>query len=180
MINKGFMRALTLVFAGLLTQTTAFASDLVVAGIASTTADSATKAKLVDLWQPGDSGQRMNIRGRVTGPDGAPLAGIEIAIRQPDGDGDWTEQYRTTLKTDAKGRYQFASVVPQSNHCGAPHVQVTVYQDGWEYFDTNLLFGEEHDLTLSYAEGTPVFLEESTVDGETIVFGRYDIVLSPE
>ena len=94
MMIKGFMRTLTLAFAGLLTQTTVFAADLVVAGVTTTTADSATKAKLVDLWQPGDSGQRMNIRGRVTGADGAPLAGIEIAIRQPDGDGDWTEQYR--------------------------------------------------------------------------------------
>ncbi len=180
MINKGFMRALTLAFAGLLTQTAVFASDLVVAGVDNTTANSAKKAKLVDLWQPGDSGQRMNIRGRVTGPDGEPLSGIEISIRQPDGDGDWIEQYSATLKTDAKGRYQFGSVVPESNYCGAPHVQVMVYQDGWQYFDTNLLFGEEHAMGSHYSEGTPVFLEESTVDGETIMFGRYDIVLSPD
>src|SRR5210317_704000 len=57
------------------------------------------KAKLVDLWKPGDSGERMNIRGRVTSLDGTPLAGIKVEIRQPDGDGLWTEQYRTTLTT---------------------------------------------------------------------------------
>jgi hypothetical protein len=29
------------------------------------------------------------------------------------------------------------------------------------------------------SDGTLVFLEESTVNGETIMFGQYDIVLSP-
>ena len=75
------------------------------------------KSKLIDLWQPGDSGQRMNIRGRVTSIDGTPLPGINIEVRQPDGDGDWIEQYQTTLTTDAQGRYQFGSVVPESNYC---------------------------------------------------------------
>jgi len=136
------------------------------------------KPKLIDLWQPGDSGQRMNIRGRVISVDGTPLSGINIEIRQPDGDGDWIEQYQTTLTSDAKGRYQFGSVVPESNYCGAPFVQVKVYQDGWEYFDTNIVF--EDDTEVYEEEGTPVFLEESTVNGETLMFGRFDIVLSPE
>jgi len=139
------------------------------------------KARLVDLWQPGDTGKRMNIRGRVTSIDGTPLAGIQIDIRQPDGDGMWTEQYRTTLTTDARGRYQFGSVVPASTYCGDPHVEVTVYQNGWKYYDEQLVF---QDVSVSdslyYGDGTPVFLEESEVQGETIKYGRFDIVLSPE
>ncbi|MBT8435550.1 MAG: hypothetical protein KJN95_12830 [Gammaproteobacteria bacterium] len=136
------------------------------------------KPKLIDLWQPGDSGQRMNIRGRVISVDGTPLSGIDIEIRQPDGDGDWIDQYQTTLTTDAKGRYQFGSVVPESNYCGTPFVHVKVYQDGWEYFDTNIVFDD--DTEVYEEDGTPVFLEESTVNGETLMFGRFDIVLSPE
>jgi protocatechuate 3,4-dioxygenase beta subunit len=163
----------------MLSQTAVFASDLVVAGMTPSADDSAKKAKLIDLWQPGDSGQRMNIRGRVTGPDGEPLPGIEIAISQPDGDGDWIEQYSTTLKTDAKGRYQFGSVVPQSNYCGAPAVQISVFEDGWKYFDTNLMFADDIEMGSHSSDGTLVFLEESTVNGETIMFGQYDIVLSP-
>jgi protocatechuate 3,4-dioxygenase beta subunit len=120
----------------------------------------------------------MNIRGRVTSLDGTPLPGINIEIRQPDGDGDWIDQYQTTLTTDEKGRYQFGSVVPESNFCGTPFVHVKVYQDGWEYFDTNIVF--EDDTEVFEEDGTPVFLEESTVKGETIMFGRFDIVLSPE
>ena len=139
------------------------------------------KSRLVDLWKPGDSGERMNIRGRVTSLDGTPLAGIQVEIRQPDGDGFWTEQYRTTLTTDAKGRYQFGSVVPVSNYCGDPHVEVVVYQNGWEYFDDKLVFEEVmSDDSFYFGDGTPVFLEESSVNGETIKFGRFDIILSPE
>lgn len=180
MINKGFMLTVTLALAGMLSQTTVLASDLVVAGVAPASEDSAKKAKLTDLWQPGDSGQRMNIRGRVTGPDGEPLAGIEISVSQPDGDGDWIDQYSTTLMTDAQGRYQFGSVVPESSHyCGEPHLRIMVFEDGWDYYDKNLLFAENLDLASHSSAGTPVFLEESTVNGETIMFGRYDIVLSP-
>ena len=178
MINKGLMRALALALAGMLTQTTAFASDLVVAGV-TTTETNSSKARLTDLWQPGDTGQRMNIRGRVTGPDGEPLANIKIAISQPDGDGHWIEQYTTTLKTDAKGRYQFGSVVPESNYCGAPHVQISIFEDGWKYYDKNLMFAESVEMSSHSSEGTLVFLEESTVNGETIMYGRYDIVLTP-
>jgi hypothetical protein len=38
----------------------------------------------------------------------------------------------------------------------------------------------EDDTEVFEEDGTPVFLEESTVKGETIMFGRFDIVLSPE
>ena len=150
-----------------------FASTLALAGLLASApaaateeagAESPQKPRLVDLWQPGDTGKRMNIRGRVTGPN----------------DGQWTKQYRTILTTDAQGRYQFGSVVPNSQYCGEPHVQVTVYQDGWEYYDTSLVFENEHDMGSYYGDGTPVFLEESTVEGETILFGRHDIKLSPD
>ncbi len=177
MMDKGLKLALSLAFTALLFTATAPASDRV---LAAADATPVKKAKLIDLWQPGDSGQRMNIRGRVTSLDGTPLAGIAIGIRQPDGYGDWIEQYQTTLTTDAKGRYQFGSVVPVSYYCGAPSVVVTVNQAGWKQFDTNLVFSEDLDPETHIVEGTPVFLEESTVSGETIMFGRYDIVLSPE
>ena len=140
---------------------------------------SVQKARLIDLWQPGDTGPRMNIRGRVTSLDGTPLANIRVSIRQANGDGDYTERYRTTLTTDDKGRFQFGSAVP-GNYMGAKHVHVTVYQDGWEYFDTSILFKGDPNLDEHYEDGTAIFLEESTVNGETIMFGRFDIVLTPE
>jgi protocatechuate 3,4-dioxygenase beta subunit len=177
-LKTGLKLNFTRVAAGLLIVNLVFVPAMVVASSESPSSDAVKKPKLIDLWQPGDSGQRMNIRGRVTSLDGTPLPGINIEIRQPDGDGDWIEQYQTTLTTDAKGRYQFGSVVPESNFCGSPFVHVKVYQDGWQYFDTNIVF--EDDTEFYEEDGTPVFLEESTVKGETIMFGRFDIVLSPE
>jgi protocatechuate 3,4-dioxygenase beta subunit len=136
------------------------------------------KSRLVDLWQPGDPGQRMNIRGRVTSIDGTPLAGIPISIRQADGNGDYTDNYQTTLMSDDKGRFQFGSVVP-GNYSGAKHVHVTVYTDGYQYFDTSILFKGDPNIEYHYDDGEPIFLEEATVNGNTIMFGRFDIVLLP-
>jgi protocatechuate 3,4-dioxygenase beta subunit len=166
---------------GLLITALPFSVQAIDVNSKTSTSGTNKKTKLVDLWQPGDSGERMNIRGRVTSLDGTPLAGIAIEIRQADGDGHWTEQYRTTLTTDARGRYQFGSVVPVSNYCGDPHVEVVVYQNGWEYFDDKIVFEDSTSVdSIYYGDGTSVFLEESDVKGETIKYGRFDIVLSPE
>lgn len=178
MLEQGLKFTVSKAVTGLLIVNLVLVPCTVAANSESLSSGADKKPKLIDLWQPGDSGQRMNIRGRVTSLNGTPLPGINIEIRQPDGDGDWIEQYQTTLTTDAKGLYQFGSVVPESNYCGAPFVHVKVYQDGWEYFDTNIVF--EDDTEVYEEEGTPVFLEESTVNGETMMFGRFDIVLSPE
>jgi protocatechuate 3,4-dioxygenase beta subunit len=165
--------------AALLAAQPVFAAGPVLAQAESSSSGVAKKSKMVDLWQPGDSGQRMNISGLVTSIDGTPLAGIPISIRQANGDGDYTDRYRTTLLSDAQGRYQFGTVLP-ANYSGARHVHVTVYEDGYEYFDTSILFKRDPNLTEHYGDGTPIFLEESTVKGETILFGRFDIVLVPE
>ena len=136
------------------------------------------KPRLIDFWQPGDSGQRMNIRGRITSLDGTPLAGIPISIRQADGDGEYSDRYRGTLLSDEQGRYQFGSVLP-GNYTGARHVHVAVYTDGYEYFDTSILFKDDPNQQSHYGHGTAIFLEEATVGGETILFGRFDIMLTP-
>jgi protocatechuate 3,4-dioxygenase beta subunit len=153
------------------------AAQLTLAQAESASGDSG-KPRLVDFWRPGDSGQRMNIRGRVTSLDGTPLAGIPISIRQANGDGDYTERYRATLISDDKGRYQFGSVLP-GNYTGARHVHVGVYTEGYEYFDTSILFKDDPNQQSHYGHGTAIFLEESTVGGETILFGQFDIVLTP-
>ena len=179
MFKHGFRFAVFMAITGLLIPNAAFASRLTIAQADTSTPDAEKKSKLIELWQPGDPGQRMNIRGLVTSIDGTPLGGIRISIRQANGEGDYTENYQTTLVSDAKGRYQFGSAVP-GNYFGARHVHVTVYQDGFEYFDTSILFKGDPNLDEHYEYGKAIFLEESTVKGETILFGRFDIVLTPE
>lgn len=178
MLKQGIRFVVSMAVTVLLITNPAFASELTIAQSESSTSGAEKKAKLIDLWQPGDPGQRMNIRGRVTSLDGTPLGGIRISIRQANGDGDYTENYQAVLESDARGRFQFGSVVP-GNYIGASHVHVTVYQEGFEYFDTSILFKRDPNLDDHYEGGTAIFLEESTVKGETILFGRFDIVLTP-
>lgn len=173
--------AALLALLSLLWSQASFGSDLILAQAQPTQPtdnESAKKPKLVDFWQPGDAGQRMNIRGRVTSLDGTPLSGVGIAIRQADGTGDYTERYSTTLRTDAKGRYQFGSVIP-GNYLGLRHVHISVYHEGYQYFDSRILFKGDPILDGMSETEDAVFLEESTVNTETIHFGRFDIVLVP-
>lgn len=140
-------------------------------------ADGGGKPKLVDFWQPGDPGQRMNIRGRVTSLSGAPVPGATIYIRQANGDGVYTQRYSGSLTTDEQGRYQFASVVP-GQYYSAKHVHLSVASPGFQSRQTEILFQGDPNLDDPDAPNA-IFLEESTVNGETILFGRFDISLSP-
>lgn len=181
MPKHGFNLAALLACVYLLTPQAVHASTLTLAQADTASADdseTAGKPKLVDLWQPGDPGQRMNIRGRVTSLDGTPLAGIPVSIRQADGNGDYTPRYSTTLVSDEKGRFQFGSVVP-GNYYGVKHVHIGVYQEGFQYYDSEILFKGDPNLDGYTEADEAIFLEESTVNGETILFGRFDIVLVP-
>ena len=136
------------------------------------------KLELVNLWQPGDAGQRMYIRGRVTNIDGTPIVGASIYIRQTDGNGEYhAERYQANLKTDEKGGYRFASVLP-GQYYGVKHVHVWVTHDGYGPLDTRTLFKGDPNLDESTAPEA-IFLEEGKIKGETMLFGRFDIVMRP-
>ncbi len=134
--------------------------------------------QVVSLWQPGDPGDRMVIRGRVTSLDGTPLQGVSIFIRQADGTGTYTERYSTVLVTDERGVYQFGSVVP-GQYLGVKHVHVSISHDGYRWYDSRILFKGDPNLDESTAPEA-IFLEEASVDGETIRYGRFDITLTPQ
>lgn len=135
-----------------------------------------SKPKMVDLWQLGDSGQRMRIRGRVTSIDGRPVPNVQIYFRHADSEGlDWS-YHRGYVTANAKGVYQFGSVIPGNSH-RLSHVHVVVDHDGYQYLDTEFYF--KHDPKAALDDPAAIFLEESTVDGKTMMFGRYDIMLIP-
>jgi len=179
MSAQGIRISFLVLIVNLLISNAVFGSGLILAQSGSSTPGSAdeNRAKLIDMWRPGDPGERMNIRGRVTSVDGTPVAGARIFIRQADGKGDYSERYSTVLESDQKGRYQFGSVVP-GNYYGVRHVHITVNREGYGYFDTRILFKGDPNLDESMEEQA-IFLEESNVKGETILFGRFDIVLNP-
>ena len=134
------------------------------------------KAKMVDLWSPGDSGQRMRIRGRVTTLDGTPVPNLEIFFRHADSEGiDWS-YHRGYVTTNDKGIYQFGSVIPGNSH-RLSHVHVYIDHPEFEYLDTEFYFKD--DPKVDETNPNAIFLEEGTVSGETMMFGRYDILLVP-
>jgi len=181
MANHGRRYLIVAILANLLISNLVFASDTLLVqagGAAGAGAGETGKPKLVDLWRPGDNGQRMNIKGRVTAIDGTPIAGASIYIRQADGNGSYhDERYRTVLTSDQKGRYQFGSVVP-GQYYGVKHVHVTVYHDDFRSLDTEIYFKGDPNLSDDSLPNA-VFLEEAKVKGETIMFGRFDIMLAP-
>lgn len=78
--------------------------------------------------EPGDDialdgkGVRCLVSGRVTGPDGEPVAGAQVDVWQANDDGFYDVQQpgvqpernlRGLFTTDAEGRYRFRSVVPR-------------------------------------------------------------------
>ena len=139
-------------------------------------ADPSARPDMIELWQAGDSGQRMRIRGRVTSLDGRPLANVAVGIRHADSEGlDWS-YYQGEVITNEKGLYQFGSVIPGNSH-RLSHVHVTVDHPGYEYVDTEFHF--KHDPKAAEDDPFAIFLEEGTVGGETMMYGRYDITLIP-
>ena len=134
------------------------------------------KPKMVDLWQPGDSGQRMRIHGRVTTLDGRPVPNVAIGFRHADSEGyDWS-YYQGLVAANEKGNYQFGSVIPGNSH-RLSHVHVTVDHDGYEYLETEFYF--KHDPKANEDNPNAIFLEAGTVSDETMMFGRFDITLIP-
>lgn len=132
----------------------------------------------VDFWLPGDAGDLMDIRGKVTSLDGTPISGATIYIRQADGDGIYHSQYSGSVMSNERGNYQFGSVVP-GNYTGERHVHVYVQHEDYRYLDTEILFKDDPNL-VDGSDPRAVFLEEGSVNGEKMMFGRFDIVLMPQ
>ena len=141
------------------------------------TADSHdSKPKMVDLWSPGDSGQRMRIRGRVTSLDGRPIPNVTIYFRHADSEGmDWS-YHRGYVLANEKGVYQFGSVIPGNSH-RLSHVHVVVDHEGYQYLDTEFYFRDDPKADENHPNS--IFLEAGTVNDETMMFGRFDITLVP-
>ncbi len=176
MLIQGFKFAASKAVTGLLIVNLLMLPLTVAASSESTSSDGDNKPKLIDLWQPGDSGQRMRIRGRVTSIDGSPIPNVVIGFRHADSEGvDWSYHQGVVIANE-KGVYQFGSVIPGNSH-RLSHVHVTVDHDGYQYLDTEFHF--KHDPKADEDDPDSIFLEAGTVGGETMMFGRYDITLIP-
>jgi len=177
-----FTSLVGLLLSCLLLTTPAAAQDKVDVDKAST-ADNADKkasqekSQMLELWTPGDSGQRMRIRGRVTNADGSPLPNVKIRFRHADSEGLNRSYHQGELVTNSRGVYQFGSVIPGNNH-RLSHVHVYISHPGFQYVDTEFHFKD--DPKANPDDPNAIFLEAGNADGEEMMYGRWDIALTPE
>jgi protocatechuate 3,4-dioxygenase beta subunit len=143
----------------------------------TTTKDDNLKPKMLELWSPGDSGQRMRIRGRVTGPDGSPIPNVHIRFRHADSAGLDRSYHQGELETNSRGVYQFGSVIPGNNH-RLSHVHVYINHPAYHYVETEFYF--KADPKANPDDPNAIFLEEGNADGEKIMYGRWDVTLKPK
>lgn len=134
------------------------------------------KPAMMELWSPGDKGQRMRIRGRVIGEDGKPIPNVKIRFRHADADGINRSYHQGTLETNERGVYQFGSVIPGNNH-RLSHVHVYISHPGYQYLETEFYFKE--DPKANPDDPNSIFLEEGTIDDIKMKYGRWDVTLTP-
>lgn len=134
------------------------------------------KSEMLELWAQGDKGQRMRIRGRVTSTDGEPLANVKIRFRHADAEGLDRSYHLGELWTNERGVYQFGSVIPGNSH-RLSHVHVYVDHPGYQYLATEFYF--KSDPKVNPDDPNAIFLEEGTIDGVKMMYGRWDITLTP-
>ncbi len=130
------------------------------------------------LWRPGDPGQPLRISGWVRSTNGKPIPGATIHIRQTDGTGVYTPDYQASLKTGKDGSYRLSTVLP-GQYYGVKHIHIGAGHDGYEYFQTEILFKGDPNLDPVSDSKYAIHLEEATVDDKTVLFGRFDMILRP-
>lgn len=135
------------------------------------------KPKIMELWSEGDKGQRMRIRGRVTSTDGSPIPNVKIRFRHADADGMNNSYHQGELVTNDRGVYQFGSVIPGNSH-RLSHVHVYISHPGFQYLETEFYFKE--DPKVNPDNPNAIFLEEGTIDGLKMKYGRWDVTLTQE
>lgn len=136
-------------------------------------------ASTTELWQPGDPGERLNLKGRVLSTDGKPLAGATVEMWQADGAGSYrSERYRATLRTDADGSFRVKTVVP-GQHLWKKHIHVRVQREGYEPLATQILFKGDPHLNEARDGDLAILLEEVKTGEETVMVGGVEFVLRP-
>jgi protocatechuate 3,4-dioxygenase beta subunit len=141
------------------------------------TPETVAMGSTAQLWQPGDAGEKLFIRGRVLDNDGVPLAGVIVNLRQADGDGEYhSDRYRATLQTDQKGEYQLRTVLP-GQYYSAKHIHISFALDGFMAVQTEILFKGDPALDPVTERDQAVVLETAVVGEEEVRLGQFEVTL---
>ncbi|MGI9333590.1 MAG: hypothetical protein ACR2RL_10595 [Gammaproteobacteria bacterium] len=140
-------------------------------------ADEPAGPSSINLWQKGDPGQPMQIRGVVMDANGAPVAGARIFIRQADATGEYQpDRYTGELYSGPDGSYSFSTVLP-GQYYGEKHIHLMAGHDAHGVVERRMVF--KNDPNLASPVEDAIHLEEANVGEIKVLFGRYDIRLAP-
>ena len=130
------------------------------------------------LWQDGDPGQRLHLRGRVTSTAGSPVSGAGITLWQADGAGNYHEQrYRAQLFTGENGEFRLTTVLP-GQYFGLKHIHLVISHPDYQPLTTQILFRGDPAL-LPEDEDLAILLEEVRHEGGMVMMGSVEFVLEP-
>ena len=136
-------------------------------------------ASTIELWQPGDPGERLNLKGRVLSTAGKPLAGATVELWQADGAGSYRQVgYRATLQTADDGTFRVKTVVP-GQRAWKKHIHVRVNHEGYEPLATQILFKGDPHMNEARDGDLAILLEEVKTGSETVMVGGVEFVLRP-
>lgn len=130
----------------------------------------------LDMWRPGDPGERLLMRGRVSSENGTPVANATLYIRQADGTGVYTEQYQGSVQTGSDGTYAFGTVLP-GQYSSTKHIHVHVMHDKYASLTTEIRFKGDPNLEGGAYDDNAIVTEQATIDGARVLLGEFNIVM---
>lgn len=129
------------------------------------------------LWQPGQAGQRLQLRGRVLNTAGAAVAGARVELWHTDAAGNYPP-LRASRETDTRGRFGITTVLP-GHHLGyrARHIHFVISRTGYPQLVTRIYFKGDVNLDEAPYPELAVFVEESEIDGQVVLHAEVEFVL---
>ena len=132
------------------------------------------------LWQPGQPGQRLQLRGRVLNTSGMPLADALVELWHTDAFGNYPP-LRASLKTKTNGSFGITTVLPGHNQgYRARHIHFVITHAAHRRLVTRIFFKGDVNLDEAPFPELAVFLEESSIDGESLLFADVEFVLQSQ
>ncbi len=133
---------------------------------------------VASLWQPGEPGQRLQLKGRVLDTAGAPVADALVELWHTDAAGNYPP-LRASRRTDTRGGFGITTVLP-GHHLGyrARHIHFAVTHPAHPQLITRIYFKGDVNMDEAPFPELAVFVEESELDGRSVLFADIQFVLA--
>lgn len=131
-----------------------------------------------ELWMPGDPGERLVLRVRVLNTNRAPVENAFVELWHADSMGMVHEaRYRAGLYSGKDGSFEVSTVLP-GYIWGPRHIHFVVTHPDYAQLITRIFFKRDPVVAESGHPDLAIFLEDSLVKGEPILFGHVELVLA--